>query len=69
MTELVKAFQAGDVETFKTLLSSANPRDKNITNLFKALFNSDKYWQQKEMLGIMKAAQLQVETLREKTNE
>lgn len=54
---LVKAFHQGDVATFKALLPHVDLSDKNITNLFKVLFNAEKYFEQKEMLNMIKEVQ------------
>ena len=57
MTELAKAFQAGDVSTFKTLLPGVNLSDINVMNLLSTLFCAEKYFEQKEMMSIIKAVQ------------
>ncbi len=57
MTELAKAFQAGDVETFKRLLPSINFCDINIMNICKTLFVAEKYFEQKEMMNMIKELQ------------
>lgn len=57
MTELLKAFQMGDVDAFKKILPDVDLSAINVTGLLYPLFDSEKYFEQKEMMNMIKEVQ------------